>query len=48
MRRLSEILANIVIYGLLFAIGAALWIDIIRSGFISPELVGKIISGAVK
>jgi hypothetical protein len=48
VKRLSTILANIVIYGILYAIGIALWLDIIRSGFLSPELVGKIITGAVK
>jgi hypothetical protein len=48
MHRLSIIAANLVIYGLLGAIGLALWIDIIRSGALTPELVGKIISGAVR
>jgi len=47
MKKLSIIAANILIFGALYAIGIGLWINIIRSGFLSPELVGKIISGAV-
>jgi hypothetical protein len=45
---MKTILANIAIFGILYAIGIALWLDLIRSGFLTPEIVGKIVSGAVK
>jgi hypothetical protein len=44
----GELLANFFLWGALYAIGAALWIDIIRSGFISADLVGQIVGGVVK
>ena len=47
MRKLSNVVGNVLIFGVLYAIGIALWVDIIRSGFITPELVGKIISGVI-
>ena len=45
--RFLNVLANIAFWFALYAIGIALWIDIIRSGFITPDLVGKIVSGAI-
>ena len=47
MRKLSNVVGNVLIFGALYAIGIALWVDIIRSGFITPELVGKIITGVI-
>ena len=48
MRRFLNGLANVALWFAICAIGAALWIDIIRSGVISPQIVGKIISGAIQ
>ena len=47
LRKLSNVVGNVLIFGVLYAIGIALWVDIIRSGFITPELVGKIITGVI-
>ena len=47
LRKLSNVVGNVLIFGVLYAIGIALWVDIIRSGVITPELVGKIITGVI-
>ena len=48
MRRLGHFLANVAIFGILYAIGIALWLDLIRSGWLTPEIVAKIVTGGLE